>query len=55
LAYEPSAWVHLLTTLPFVLLSYIPPTRPFKALLIASQYFHKAEDGRLAIHHQTMS
>jgi uncharacterized protein (DUF983 family) len=53
LAYEPSAWVHLLTTLPFMLLSCIPPIRPFKGMLVASQYFHKAEEGRFAIPLQT--
>jgi uncharacterized protein (DUF983 family) len=53
LAYEPSAWVHLLTTLPFMLLSCIPPIRPFKGMLVASQYFHKAEEGRFAVPRET--
>lgn len=48
LAYEPSAWVHLVTTLPIVLLTCIPPLRPLKGWLVASQYFFKAEEGRLA-------
>lgn len=55
LAYEPSAWVHLLTTLPFMLLSCIPPIRPFKGMLVASQYFHKAEEGRFAVPRETMA
>jgi len=46
LAYEPGLWLHLLTTLPFMLLSCIPPIRPFKAMLIASQYVSKAEEVR---------
>jgi uncharacterized protein (DUF983 family) len=27
---EPSAWVHLLTTLPFMLLTCVPSIRPFR-------------------------
>lgn len=49
LVYEPALWVHLLTTVPFMLLSCIPPIRPFKGMLVASQYFHKAEEGRFAV------
>ena len=48
LAYEAPAWVHLVTTLPVVLLTCIPPLRPLKGWLVASQYFFKAEEGRLA-------
>ena len=47
LAYEPPFWVHLVTTLPFLLLTCIPPLRFFKGALVASQYVHKAEEGRL--------
>ncbi|MFC4173232.1 DUF983 domain-containing protein [Microvirga sp. GCM10011540] len=53
LAYEPSVWVHLLTTLPVMLLSCIPPIRPMKGMLVASQYFHKAEEGRFAVPHKS--
>jgi uncharacterized protein (DUF983 family) len=49
LTYEPPLWVHFVTTLPFLLLSCIPPIRPFKGMLVASQYFHKAEEGRFEI------
>jgi uncharacterized protein (DUF983 family) len=49
LAYEPSLWVYLVTTLPFLLLSCIPPIRPFKGMLVASQYVHKAEEARFEI------
>ena len=52
LAYEPALWVHLITTLPFLLLSCIPPIRPFKGMLIASQYVHKAEEGRFEVPRQ---
>ena len=52
LAYEPSLWVHLLTTLPFLLLSCVPAIRPFKGMLVASQYVHKAEEARFEIPRQ---
>lgn len=48
IAYQPSFWVHLVTTLPFVLLTCIPPLQPLKGWLVASQFFYKAEEGRLA-------
>ncbi len=47
LTYEPPLWVHLVTTLPFLLLTCIPPLRFLKGALIASQYVNKAEEGRL--------
>jgi uncharacterized protein (DUF983 family) len=40
-------WVHLLVTLPFMVLTCIPPLRPLKGWLVASQYFYKAEEGKL--------
>ena len=40
-------WVHLVVTLPFTLLTCIPLLRPLKGWLVASQYFYKAEEGRL--------
>ncbi|CAH0342701.1 DUF983 domain-containing protein [Rhizobium sp. CECT 9324] len=46
-AFQPAWWVHFLTTLPFMALTCIPPLRPIKGLLVASQYFYKAEEGRL--------
>jgi uncharacterized protein (DUF983 family) len=50
--WEPSFWVHMLTSLPFLLLTCIPPIRPTKGMLIASQFFHKAEEGRFVIPQQ---
>jgi uncharacterized protein (DUF983 family) len=47
-AYEPPSWVHLVTSLPLVLLTCIPPLQPLKGWLVASQYVHKAEEGRIA-------
>ncbi|ONG55758.1 hypothetical protein BKE38_08500 [Pseudoroseomonas deserti] len=40
-------WVHLVTSLPFMLLTCIPPLRPLKGWLVASQYFYKAGESRL--------
>lgn len=45
--YEPPIWVHLVTSVPFMLLTCIPPLRPLKGWLVCSQYFHKAGEGRL--------
>lgn len=47
LTYSPPVWVHFVTTLPFLLLCCIPILRPIKGVLVASQYIHKAEEGRL--------
>ena len=46
--YEAPYWVHLVTTLPVLLLTCIPPLRPLKGWLVCSQYYYKAEQGRLA-------
>lgn len=45
--YEPPFWVHALLWTPLILLTTILPLRPVKGLLIALQYHHKAEEGRL--------
>ncbi|GGC62885.1 DUF983 domain-containing protein [Chelatococcus reniformis] len=47
LTYEPSFWVHLVTTLPLALLLCVLPLRPLKGVMIALQYVNKAEEGRL--------
>ena len=46
-AFAAPYWVHLVTTLPLLLVTCIPPLRPLKGWLVASQYVHKAEEGRL--------
>jgi len=53
LTWEPALWVHMLTSLPFLLLICIPPIRPAKGMLVASQYFHKAEEGRFVVQKRT--
>ena len=45
--YQAPYWVHLFTTLPFLLVTCILPLRPLKGWLVASQYHYKAEEGRL--------
>ncbi len=48
MAYDPPVWVHLLTTLPVMLLFCLPPLRLIKGWLVASQFFHKAQEVRFA-------
>ena len=43
--YEPPFWVHLVTTLPLLLITCIAPLRPLKGWLIDSQYYYKAAPG----------
>lgn len=47
IAFNPPFWVHLVTSLPLVLLASILPLRPLKGWLINSQYFYKAEEGKI--------
>jgi uncharacterized protein (DUF983 family) len=44
---SPPFWVHLVTSLPLVVLSCVLPLRPLKGWLVASQFFFKAREGRL--------
>ncbi len=46
-AFAAPYWVHLVTSLPFLLLTCIPPLRPLKGWLVASQYYYKAAERRL--------
>jgi uncharacterized protein (DUF983 family) len=48
LSYDPAVWVHFVVTLPLLLIGCILPLRPLKATLVASQYIHSAEEGKLA-------
>ena len=48
LTYSPPLWVHAVTTLPIVLIACTLPLRFFKGWLVAEQYVHKAEEGRIA-------
>ena len=42
--FEPAWWVHLLTTVPFMLLGCLLPLRPIKGWLVASQYVNRAQE-----------
>ena len=48
LTYDPPLWLHFVLTLPVVLITCTLPLRFFKGWLVASQYVHRAEEGRLA-------
>lgn len=45
-AYQPPYWVHVAIFLPLSAIVCIGLLRPTKGLLIALQYFNKAEEGR---------
>ncbi|MEW5424619.1 DUF983 domain-containing protein [Amorphus sp. 3PC139-8] len=46
-AFQPSIWFHVFVSLPIILLTCIPPLRPLKGWLVASQFYYKAEEGKL--------
>ena len=46
-AYEPQIWMHMALWIPLTFLLSAILVRPAKALLIASQFANKAEEGRL--------
>jgi uncharacterized protein (DUF983 family) len=46
-AYGPPWWVHLLTSLPLLIILCVLPLRPVKGWLVCSQYFYKAQEGRI--------
>ena len=45
--FAPPMWVHMLLWIPFILGGSVLLLRPFKAVLIALQYHHKAGDSGL--------
>ncbi|MBY8823721.1 DUF983 domain-containing protein [Sphingomonas colocasiae] len=44
--FTPPFWVHLVTSLPFLLLTCTLPLRPLKGWLVCSQFFYKAREAR---------
>lgn len=48
IAWDPPLWVYLVIGLPVIIASTVGPLRPIKGWLIASQFYFKAEEGRLA-------
>ncbi|RFB85542.1 hypothetical protein B5K11_29825 [Rhizobium leguminosarum bv. trifolii] len=47
LAFDPPIWVHGLVTLPVTVVACILLLRPLKGWLVCSQFFHKAQEGRI--------
>lgn len=45
---DPPFWVHLITTLPFLLITCLLPLRPLKGWLVCTQYFYEAREGRIS-------
>jgi uncharacterized protein (DUF983 family) len=45
--YQPPFWLHAVLWVPLVLLTTLAPLRAMKSLLIALQFHHKAQEGRL--------
>jgi uncharacterized protein (DUF983 family) len=46
IVYQPDYWVHAVIVLPFALVICVGLLRPAKALMVAMQYFTRAEEGR---------
>jgi len=47
IAYSPSIWVHMVLWLPLVLVLCLGTLRPLKGVLVALQYHHRAQEGRI--------
>lgn len=47
LSFQPPVWLHLILWLPLTVVLAGGILRPLKGLMIAVQYLHKAEEGRL--------
>jgi uncharacterized protein (DUF983 family) len=45
--YRPPFWLHALLWVPLVLVTTLAPLRSMKSLLVALQYHHRAQEGRL--------
>jgi uncharacterized protein (DUF983 family) len=45
--YRPPYWLHAMLWLPLILFTTLAPLRSMKGVLIALQYHHKAQEGRL--------
>ena len=47
IAYSPPIWVHMVLWLPLVLVLCLGTLRPLKGVLVALQYHHRAQEGRI--------
>jgi uncharacterized protein (DUF983 family) len=52
-AHQASIWIQIFITGPFLIATCIAPLRPIKGWLVASQYFYKAEEGKLSRRDET--
>ncbi|MBA4010264.1 MAG: hypothetical protein C0481_00220 [Phenylobacterium sp.] len=46
--YHPPIWFHMVTVFPALIIGCLGTLRPVKAWLVASQFFHKAEEARFS-------
>lgn len=46
IVFHPPIWVHAVTVFPALIIGCLGTLRPVKAWLVASQYFHKAEEAK---------
>jgi uncharacterized protein (DUF983 family) len=44
---SPPLWVHLVTSLPILIVTTVLPLRPIKGWLVASQFYFKAQEAQL--------
>jgi uncharacterized protein (DUF983 family) len=47
-AFEPPMWVHMLTTIPLMVIGCVLPLRPLKGWLVASQFANNAQEAGTA-------
>lgn len=47
-AFDPPVWVHLVTSLPLMVIGCVLPLRPIKGWLVASQYVNRAQEAGTA-------
>ncbi|MBP2229616.1 uncharacterized protein (DUF983 family) [Azospirillum agricola] len=47
-SFGPPLWVHVLTSLPLLLIGCLGLLRPLKGWIVCAQYVHKAAEARLA-------
>jgi uncharacterized protein (DUF983 family) len=47
IVWDPPFWVYLVVGLPVVIVTTVAPLRPIKGWLVASQFYFKAQEGRL--------
>lgn len=48
IAYHPPLWVHFVTVFPALIIGCLGSLRPVKSWMVASQFFHKAEEAKFS-------